>query len=161
MSLHSERQAGRSRDPVLVKEDPFVTDLDEHGDVRISEIHRSPGVEGCPETLLDVGGGEAVRTGAPRPHRVAPAPHGFGEEGRANGDDRVEVRLALTGQHGATGHAEGAQERVEEGRVRTLDVEAAPPGLERGVDPFGVERIAQVGREPVLEARPRPAGLGR
>ena len=161
MSLHPEREAGRSADPVLVKEDPFVADLDEHGDVRIPEVDGGAGVEGRPETLLNVGGGEIVRTGAARPDRVAPAPDGFGEEGRARGDDRVEVRLALAGQHGTTGHAEGAQERIEEGRVRALDVEAAPAGLERGVDPLGIERIAKVGREPVLEARPRPARLGR
>ena len=161
MPLDSERQARRSRNPVLVEENPVIANLDEHGDVRISEVDGGPGVEGRPQALLDIRGGKPVGTGAARPHRIAPAAHGLGEEGRAHGDDRVEVRLALAGQHGTTGHAEGPQERVEKGRIRALDVEAAPAGLEHGVDPLGSERVAQVGREPILEARPRPARLGR
>ena len=60
MSLNSERQAGRSADSVLVKEDPVIAGLDEHGDVRIPEVHGRARVERRAETLLDFRGGKAV-----------------------------------------------------------------------------------------------------
>ena len=140
----------------------IITDLDEHGDVRIPEVHGGAGVQGGPETLLDIGGGKAVRTGAARPHRVAAAAARTRRRGPCpwRRSRRGRPRTRRPARNNWTRRRCGGAGSRKAG-VRALDVETAPAGFEHDVDPFGVERIAQVGREPVLEARPRPARLGR